>query len=333
MLNTPNPIFVFAQRGAEKWLNRVLNNLAPIKSMYCWTKSVHTRQMRPYDFLTLNMLNNIPTFNRMLHKRQSNRYDDVEWKFEGNGDMGYRVDMFDAADRITDARIEDENLRREVKSSNRRKRLILEERFDVGPGLVGVEKPKPIERFTDRPESTTKEHDYTYLKVLENRAYSVTRFMLDNKNYNGYSGNWKLLEKNLKGGKMTFNRLKDSDADIAYVINKGDEINFRLRDKDRYMPINIYQYVLYHEMAHMSTTELQHTETFYKLMSIIVLAAFEMGLIDIRRQTTGLFETNGQPISDKGSIKNEIINGANLLKKEIINGAYYDSLILHVERV
>ena len=109
-----------------------------------------------------------------------------------------------------------------------------------------------------------KEADYMYLQALKIRASAVCKFLNDHASYKKWSSNWKLLEKNLKRNGLLFERLDDTDADIAYVINKGDKVKFRIRDEKRYVPLNIYQYVLYHEMAHMSTTELQHTPKFHE---------------------------------------------------------------------
>ena len=108
--------------------------------------------------------------------------------------------------------------------------------------------------------------DDTYLKALEARALMVCRYLKTNKKYSGYSQNWELLEKNLNKQGCLFKKLAETDNDIAYVVNKGDEVKFRIHDKERYMPINIYQYVVFHEMAHMSTHELQHTQHFQELL-------------------------------------------------------------------
>ena len=193
---------------------------------------------------------------------------------------------------------------------------------------------EPIkERFESNNESSTiKEHEYTYLRMLETRAMAVAEFLNKNKNYSKFKKNWELLKRNLNRNGITFKQLEKFDGDIAYVMDKGDEINFRLRDKHKFMPINIYQYVLYHEMGHMSTDELQHTETFYKLMSVIVLAAFELGFIDIRRQSDRVFETNGQQIVNKQGVKDEIISGAKLIMTEE-TAQYYRSLINFIDRL
>jgi hypothetical protein len=172
-----------------------------------------------------------------------------------------------------------------------------------------------------------KEADYMYLEALKIRAIAVCKFLNNHRSYRNWSSNWKLLEKNLRRNGLLFERLDDTDADIAYVINKGDQVKFRIRDEKRYVPLNIYQYVLYHEMAHMSTTELQHTPKFHELLNIISLAGFELGFIDLSRTTKEFYMTNGQPILCRASMKEEIMDGCDWLKKANPNsGLYYDSI-------
>ena len=173
--------------------------------------------------------------------------------------------------------------------------------------------------------------DYMYMSALKVRANAVCQYLKSNKAYSSWSHNWNLLERNLKGGKL-FERLSETDADIAYVVNKGDEVKFRIRDKSRYVPINTYQYVLYHEMAHMSTEELQHTEFFMKLLNIISLAGFECGFIDFRKLPDSYYMTNGSPILSRDSMKEEVMGGAYWLKEVNPKSArYYDGIIAAVK--
>ena len=178
-----------------------------------------------------------------------------------------------------------------------------------------------------------RETDYMYLEALKIRALAVCSFLNDHVSYKVWKPNWRLLEKNLKRNKFLFERLDASDADIAYVINKGDEVKFRIRDNKHYVPLNIYQYVLYHEMAHMSTTELQHTPKFHELLNLISLAGFELGFIDLSRTTSEFYLTNGQPISCRMSMVDEISKGCDLLKKANPHSKlYYDSIKHAIKR-
>ena len=202
-------------------------------------------------------------------------------------------------------------------------------------GFLGIK--KQTEPADDSPESfenpIATEADNTYINALKVRANAICEYLRSNKAYKKWSHNWDLLKSNLNSGKL-FQRLGNSDADIAYVVNKGEEIKFRFRDIKRYAPINIYQYVLYHEMAHMSTEELQHTEFFMKLLNIISLAAFECGFIDLQRMPSSLYTTNGAPILNRSSMKSEIQEGTKwLTEANPDSAAYYKGIYDAVDRV
>lgn len=159
--------------------------------------------------------------------------------------------------------------------------------------------------------------DYTYLQNLRARALALVSYLKSNKNYNKWSSNWALLESNLSRKEYGFGRLKASHEDVAHVVNKGDKIEFRIRDKSgKYIPINIYQYVMCHELAHMATNDLQHTNGFWDLLSIMTFAMFEMGFFNFQklRKFHGYYTSNGQSILSLDSIKQDIKRGAMILK-------------------
>ena len=115
------------------------------------------------------------------------------------------------------------------------------------------------------------------------------------------------------------------NSDVAHVINKGDKIAFRVRDNSgKYIPINIYQYVMCHELAHMATDDLQHTSEFWKLLRIMCFAMFELGLYDFAklRKFSGYYNSNGQAILSLDSIKSDIELGCNELRKASKNENY-----------
>ena len=170
-----------------------------------------------------------------------------------------------------------------------------------------------------------------YLNALKTRAIAVCYYLQTNPAYQYYAQNWSFLKSNLDKSKLLFNMLSTSDADIAYVINKGENINFRILDNSRYVPINIYQYVLYHEMAHMSTQELQHTDKFKELLAVISLAGYELGFIDLNKMPHSFYNTNGQPILSKQTMKEEIMDGCMWLIKHSNQKNYYQMLCEHVK--
>lgn len=194
------------------------------------------------------------------------------------------------------------------------------------PIVYNKQSPHYKESFTTEEQAIN-----TYIDALKARAISVCYYLQSHSAYKSWRNNWTFLEENLKKSNMLFERLDESDADIAYVINKGEEIKFRIKDEKRFVPINIYQYVLYHEMAHMSTRELQHTKKFYELLNIITLAGFELGYIDLRRIKINFYTTNNQPIICRAGMKEEIILGCDFLSKfnpDLVD--YYNDLKVFV---
>lgn len=197
--------------------------------------------------------------------------------------------------------------------------------------------PKNTESFTYASKSDELAAPIaieSYLNTLKARATAVCFYLQHNKSYSKWRENWNLLYDNLhKKNKLLFQRLDESDADVAYVVNKGDEVKFRIRDEKRFIPLNVYQYVLYHEMAHMSTHELQHTPFFFELLSIIALAAMEMGFIDLVKLKPTYYKTNGQPILCKVSMVTELVNACDHLTKANPNSkAYFEGLKAYIKR-
>lgn len=86
-------------------------------------------------------------------------------------------------------------------------------------------------------------------------------------------------------------------------------------------------------MAHMSTWELQHTKGFFELLSIIALAALEMGFIDLTKMSSTYYKTNGQPILCKVSMKTELKNGCDLMiATNPKSAAYFNGLKNYISK-
>ena len=291
-----------------------------------------------------------PTLRKELHKYVPAKFDDYKLRYTTNeGAPGFFIPDFDIAGEYDAKRSNlDEDLYMHKINQHRRKKLIVlndDEKDDDEKNITSysmmmetyVLNPMKNARNEMNKESYDSskyidEADYTYLQILQERAMCVCRFLLNNKYYHKYINNWKLLASNLDKNKLTFQRLQDSDEDVAYVINKGEEVNFRFRDKIRYIPINVYQYVLYHEMAHMSTHELQHTDNFYMLMSIIVLAGFELGFIDLKRIPNDVYMSNNQEILDRLTIKEEIKAGTHNIETPE-SKEHFEGLRNYIERI
>ena len=200
---------------------------------------------------------------------------------------------------------------------------------------------KPLRiKATSKRESFTRENDddsyldQVYIQSLESRIIAVIHYVLNNEVYASWKANWEALDKTLKKRDFNFSRLTCSDADIAYTVNKGEMTKFRIRDNDRkYVPLNIYQYVLLHECAHIANfNNWGHGADFQRLLSLLCLAAYELGLIRLKTMTKTVYLSNGQPIVCQRDMKNEILHGIN--EVVIVNPElkpHYNALIKHIE--
>lgn len=192
---------------------------------------------------------------------------------------------------------------------------------------------KPTKSDNDTPaKPINHELDYMYLQNLKSRAIMLTSYLNSNEKYRGWIKNWRLLQRNLDRNGYKFERLGTEDDDVAHVVDKGSNIRFRIRESTgKYIPINIYQYVMAHELAHMATKDNQHTPEFWRLLSIMSFALFELGLIDFSklRKFNGYYNSNGQPILSIDSIKSDIRKGIKELKA--VNGDKNEQYSLYEE--
>lgn len=74
----------------------------------------------------------------------------------------------------------------------------------------------------------------------------------------------------------------------SYSVNKGEKVILCIRQKDRsFVPKNIVMYVAIHEVAHIMTKEIGHTETFWNNFRFLLEEAMSIGLyekVDFNRQ-------------------------------------------------
>lgn len=214
----------------------------------------------------------------------------------------------------------------------------VKEGFDNNENKKSI-KPLRI-KATSKRESFTRENDddsyldQVYIQSLESRIIAIIHYVLNNEVYASWKANWEALDKTLKKRDFNFSRLTCSDADIAYTVNKGEMTKFRIRDNDRkYVPLNIYQYVLLHECAHIANfNNWGHGADFQRLLSLLCLAAYELGLIRLKTMTKTVYLSNGQPIVCQRDMKNEILHGIN--EVVIVNPElkpHYNALIKHIE--
>lgn len=65
----------------------------------------------------------------------------------------------------------------------------------------------------------------------------------------------------------------------SYSVNKGEKIILCIRQKDRsFVEKNVIYYVAIHELAHLMTSEVGHTDTFWQNFKFLLKEAIEIGI-------------------------------------------------------
>ena len=151
--------------------------------------------------------------------------------------------------------------------------------------------------------------DSMYTHILEARASAIIMYLIKDPSFKPWMHNWELLQKNISKCNMNFKQLSDNHEDVAYSIDKGAELSFRFRDKDKYLPLSVESYILAHEMAHVANEEIGHGEKFQELMHLIEVAAYMLQFIDVSKYPNHTIRSNGQEILSRASIKQELYEG------------------------
>ena len=168
-----------------------------------------------------------------------------------------------------------------------------------------------------------------YLSILLSQAVSILCFVKRNKDFEPWCKYWEFLDNNLhkQGGQILFEQLNSSDADVAFVQNKGEKMKFRIRDNIKFVPISIYTYVLIHEMAHLANgEEWGHGPNFQMLMHLMELAGYEIGIVKVEKYPTEPYYSGSTPILTKDSIKSELFDAIDVIIKNNGNKKFYTDL-------
>ena len=75
----------------------------------------------------------------------------------------------------------------------------------------------------------------------------------------------------------------DDSSYTSYSVNKGEQIVFCLRSRDgkeRLVKTNTLMYVAVHELAHLMTKEVGHTDTFWANFKRLLTQAVEIGIYE-----------------------------------------------------
>ena len=174
--------------------------------------------------------------------------------------------------------------------------------------------------------------DDIYLLNIRSNIESILRVLENVECFQDYKSYWKDLRNGLIANRWNINILPINDKDIAYSLNKGQELNFKTKDSNEYLPMKIMIYVLCHELAHVAcVNEKDHTETFSFIMWLIECAAFMAGLLKPNSIPTHRIKFSNQSIVDRATVKDELTIGFMYLRKSNKNIDYIDAVLKYLK--
>lgn len=189
-------------------------------------------------------------------------------------------------------------------------------------------KDSVTESFTS---SFTSSADNAYRLNINSNIHAILNIINGMECFNLYRLYWRDLKRNLDAHHWNINILDSLDDDIAYSLNKGEELNFKTNDNSSYLPYKIMIYVICHELAHVACNkEVGHTETFIKIMHIIEVAAFIAGLLRPKDFPIVPIRFSNQSVVSKDIVKFEIEDGVLLLMESNRDIDYLSSILNYI---
>ena len=205
----------------------------------------------------------------------------------------------------------DADIQQATQQVNRNQTQIVNQNVNMIGNINASQQVNTNETFEGSTNYTTGVENY--LSVLRSQATALLCFVKQNKDFQPWARYWDYLDENLhKQNKkmLLFQQLETSDADVAYVQNKGEKMRFRIRDSQRFVPISIYTYVLIHEMAHLANgEEWGHGPNFQMLMHLLEVAGYEIGILKVKDYPEQPYYSESIQILTKESIKHELYHG------------------------
>ena len=128
------------------------------------------------------------------------------------------------------------------------------------------------------------------LSKLTQNLYKLRNHLVKNINdYPNYKQYIKLLKTGFNNNRTTIHEgLPDSNL-TSYSVNKGEELVFCVRIKkegDKLMDVNPMTFVALHELSHLMTKSVGHTQEFWDNFKIILQISIHIGVykhIDFQR--------------------------------------------------
>jgi len=150
--------------------------------------------------------------------------------------------------------------------------LYLLHNYYVNKGLTTVKSEIDQREYTVQIRDDSKEAADLIAKIRQKLVLFVEHL---GKTYSGDS-RIEMLKLNFKPDKLKEGI--DTPGYTSYSINKGEQIILCLRSKDKLVDINTMMFVVLHELAHLATKSIGHTEEFWNNFRWILEEAMNIGI-------------------------------------------------------
>lgn len=144
--------------------------------------------------------------------------------------------------------------------------------YYVNEGLTTVKSDVDDREYTVQIKEDAKEAADLIAKIRQKLVTLVDHL---GKTY-GSDERVKMLKQNFKPEKLKEG--VDTPGYTSYSINKGEQIVLCLRTKDKLMDVNTMMFVVLHELAHLATKSIGHTEEFWANFRWILEEAINIGI-------------------------------------------------------
>lgn len=143
-----------------------------------------------------------------------------------------------------------------------------------------------VESYYDGKEylvqnTSHKQESAILLSQVTERLFYLRNYLIENiDNYPDYLEYINLLSKNFTKQRTQIYEGDGENNLTSYSVNKGEELVFCLRSKERNKlhDINLLMYVAIHEMAHMACPEIGHGLLFKKIFRFLAEEAIKLNL-------------------------------------------------------
>ena len=95
---------------------------------------------------------------------------------------------------------------------------------------------------------------------------------------NSYPGDARILRLNQNFNPDNMREGIDNPKYTSYSVNKGEQIVLCLRTKDKLVDINTMMFVVLHELSHIVTVSIGHTEEFWENFKWILEESINIGI-------------------------------------------------------